>query len=198
MTPFAIRKRLRAFVEKRLTPTPAPVSQHEPVPVPAPLVKKERNWELSTQAELVDHIISHFHESLRRDLPALVDAATRLEREHAQHAQVPEGLAETLATLSSELQGHMLKEENVLFPMLRSGRRGGVDMPIRMMLRDHEDHDANLARIRDLTRNLTVPADASAAWGKLYADLAAFETELHQHIYLENNILFARATGGDD
>lgn len=199
MTPFAIRKRLRALVEKRLAPAssaPAPTVAHAPAVVTAPPAKKERSWELSTQAELVDHIVSHFHEGLRRDLPVLVDAAMRLEREQAQHPQVPAGLADTLATMSSELQGHMLKEENVLFPILRRGARGGVDMPIRMMQRDHEEHDANLERIRALTANLTAPADASVAWKKLYADLVTFETELHQHIYLEDNILFARAAGG--
>jgi len=85
----------------------------------------------------------------------------------------------------------------MLFPVLRRGTRGGgsVDMPIRMMEREHVGHDAELERIREATGNLKLPDGASPAWTELYAGLAALERDLRQHIYLENNILFARATG---
>jgi regulator of cell morphogenesis and NO signaling len=173
---------------------PTPPSEAAPEPV---VVKvKQPNWEQRTQAELVDHIVGHFHARLRVDLPALIDAARRIEREHATHPAVPAQLADELATLHSELEGHMHKEETVLFPMLRSGARGGqLSMPIRMMERDHEGHDAGLERIRQRTGGLEAPADASPAWIELYAALERLESELHQHIYLENNILFARASG---
>jgi regulator of cell morphogenesis and NO signaling len=168
-------------------------------PEVTPIVEKKPNWELRSQAELVDHIVAHYHAGLRRDLPALVEAARRIEREHAAHAAVPSGLADELAELASELESHMRKEETVLFPMLRTGRRGGpLDMPIRMMERDHEDHDERLDRIRRHTASFTPPADASEAWKALYSGLATLETDLRQHIYLENNILFARAAGERD
>lgn len=191
MTPFGIRKRLRAAFDKAVRPPPpkAPAAV-----APSAPIKKEKTWEMSSQAELVDHIVSHHHEGLRRDLPALVNVAMRLEREQAQNPAVPRGLAETLMTMSSELEGHMLSEESSLFPMLSSGTRGGpVDMQLRMMDRDHADHAKHLERIRKQTANLTAPADASAEWSKLYADLVTLEAELRQHIYLEDNILFARA-----
>lgn len=183
--------RFRRPAEAAPTPTPA-----APEVSPAPVVEKKVNWELRTQAELVEHIVSHYHANLRRDLPALIDAARRIEREHAAHAAAPRGLADELASFASELESHMVKEETVLFPMLRTGARGGqLDMPIRMMERDHDDHAAGLERIREHTANLTAPSDASAAWLELYRGLATLETDLHQHIYLENNILFARASG---
>lgn len=185
-------------VEHLRTPAPpaAPATAAPPEAVPEPVVEKKPNWELRTQAELVDHIVNHYHAALHRDLPKLVEAARRIEREHAEHPAVPRGLADELAAFASELESHMLKEETVLFPMLRTGARGGqLDMPIRMMERDHDAHADGLERIRERTSNLTAPADASAAWVELYTGLAALETDLHQHIYLENNILFARAAG---
>lgn len=208
MTPFAIRKRVRAALARAVdltrearglttAKTSAAVRPPPPKAVakPAP-VKKERSWELSSQADLVEHIVSHHHEGLRRDLPALVDVAMRLEREQAKHPAVPRGLADTLMTMSSELEAHMLSEESSLFPILSAGaRRGALDMQIRMMARDHDDHAKHLERIRKETANLTAPADASAEWIKLYADLVTLEAELRQHIYLEDNILFARAGG---
>lgn len=174
---------------------PSPAMRAAVAP-PAP-AKKERNWELCSQAELIDHLVSHHHEGLRRDLPALVAEAKRIEREQAQHPAVPRGLADTLAALSSELESHMLSEESSVFPALRTGtRRGPIDMEIRMMGRDHDDHARHLERIRAQTANLTAPADASTDWAKLYADLVTLEAELRRHIDLEDGILFARAAGG--
>ncbi len=185
--------RFRTPTSTAPAPAPAPAA---PEVVPEPVVEKKINWELRTQAELVEHIVNHYHARLHRDLPTLVEAARRIEREHAGHAAVPRGLSDELASFASELESHMLKEETVLFPMLRGGARGGqLDMPIRMMERDHDSHADGLERIRQCTSNLTAPADASAAWSDLYAQLMTLETDLHQHIYLENNILFARATG---
>lgn len=215
--PEVVRDVLRR-IDQRLTGSPAPATASAPAPAtnapatngavattnvapePAPKpVAKKTNWELRSSAELVDHIISHFHEGLRRDLPPLSDAARRVQRENAQHPAVPKQLADELAELYADLDGHMIKEETVLFPELRTGARGGqLDMPIRMMERDHEGHDQRLERIREETSNLTPPADASDAWKDLYAKLAQLEADLREHIYLEDNILFARAMGDRD
>ena len=203
--PDTARGMLRRLREAyRATRTTAPASAAtSPTPTAAasiaePTVRepKPKNWELSSQAELVDHIEQHYHAGLRRDLPTLIEAARKVERDHAHHPAVPAGLTDVLAAFADELESHMLKEETMLFPVLRNGTRGGaIDMPMRMMEREHDSHDDQLDRIRDLTGNLNVPGDASAAWTALYAGLTTLETELRQHIYLENNVLFARATG---
>lgn len=208
MTPFGIRKRIHtALAEARdlvrgardlAAAQPPPAGDVRATAASAAAAsmsgKRERNWELSNQAELIDHIVSHYHEGIRRDLPSLVDVAKRLEREQAQHAAVPVGLADTLETMYAELAAHMLSEEDSLFPELSGGaRRGSIDMQVRMMERDHDDHAKHLAHIREQTANLTAPHDASAEWKKLYADLVALEVDLRQHIYLEDSILFARA-----
>jgi regulator of cell morphogenesis and NO signaling len=193
-------RRLRAYRDKRSETHAAPA--HPPAPAPAaataePVRPRKQNWELRSQAELVDHIEQHYHAGLRRDLPTLIDAARKIEREHASHAAVPSGLSDLLAELHAELESHMLKEETMLFPVLRTGSRGGqLDMPMRMMEREHDNHADQLGRIRALTHDLALPDDASPAWTTLYAGLATLETDLQQHIYLENNILFARASGG--
>jgi regulator of cell morphogenesis and NO signaling len=175
--------------------TGAAAAPAQPTP-PAP-VKREQNWEMRSQAEIIEHIESHYHAALRRDLPELIKAARRLEREQVQHPAVPHELTDTLEELASELESHMFTEENSLFPTLRTGGRGGpIDMQVRMMARDHGGHTASLGRIRKQTANLTAPADASPEWIKLYADLTALESDLREHIYLEDNILFARAGGG--
>ena len=74
-----------------------------------------------SQADLVVHVVDRYHESLRRDVPALVAAARKVERVHADKPDVPLGLADALEELWTDLQQHMTKEEEVLFPMLSRG-----------------------------------------------------------------------------
>lgn len=151
------------------------------------------SWETRSQTELADHIEEHYHAALRRDVPPLITAARRVEKVHAQKPSVPAGLADVLEAFWVEMQSHMAKEENVLFPMLRWGAQGqGIYMPVRVMQHEHDEHAKTLARIRELTGDLAIPPEACATWSALYLALASLETELMQHIHLENNILFLR------
>lgn len=151
-------------------------------------------WEERPSAELIDHIEERYHARHRRDLPALLAAARRVERVHAGKPDVPVGLADHLAALAEELEQHMRKEEQVLFPMLRQGARGeAIYMPVRVLESEHDGHGQMLARVRALTSDLTIPAHACATWSALYRGLEALEADLMQHVHLENNVLFARA-----
>lgn len=155
------------------------------------------SWEECPSDELVDHILETYHERLRRDVQPLIDAARKVERVHADKPAVPVGLADELTEFWVELQQHMLKEERVLFPMLRMGVRGAqVYMPVRVMEYEHDAHAEALARIRELTGDLQIPPHACATWTALYHGLRTLEAELMEHIHLENNVLFPRA-GGD-
>ena len=112
---------------------------------------------------------------------------------HADKPAAPLGLADVLVEFWTEMQQHMLKEERVLFPMLRAGMRGGqVYMPVRVMEHEHDAHAEHLATIRALTGDLQIPAHACATWTALYRGLRALEAELMEHIHLENNVLFRR------
>jgi regulator of cell morphogenesis and NO signaling len=151
-------------------------------------------WDRQPAAALADHIESHYHAVLRRDLPALVAAARRVERVHAGKPAVPAGLGDLLEDFAEDMERHMVKEETVLFPLIRRGARGeAVYMPVRVMESEHDAHGRQLARIRELTGDLQPPAHACATWTALYRGLAALEAELMEHIHLENNVLFARA-----
>lgn len=152
-------------------------------------------WELRPNADLVDHIVSRYHEGLRRDLPGLLEAARKVERVHADKPAVPAGLANELDELWQEMQQHMMKEERVLFPMLRMGARGPqVYMPVRVMEHEHDSHAVYLRRIRELTGDLVPPPHACATWRALYHGLQRIENEMMEHIHLENNVLFPRAS----
>lgn len=139
---------------------------------------------------LIDHILARFHAVHREQLPELIRMARRVEAVHRDHPQVPAGLAAHLEHMEQELLDHMAKEENVLFPMLKSGGNPFVPQPIAMMRHEHVSHGAELARLLALAYDMVPPAGACNTWRALYAGLQQFHDDLIQHIHLENNLLF--------
>jgi len=151
-------------------------------------------WDTKPLPDLIDFILTRYHEPLRSDLPALLEAARRVERVHSKKPSCPHGLASHLEQLDAELRQHLAKEEQVLFPTIRSGSGGAhVHMPVRVMMQEHDDHGANLQRLRELATDFSPPPEACATWRALYAGLEKLEGELMEHIHLENNVLFPRA-----
>lgn len=153
-------------------------------------------WDQAPISDLIDHILVRFHEDHRRELPRLLAMARKVESVHADKASCPHGLAEHLAFMTSEMELHMQKEEQVLFPLLRSGAGRMAGAPIQAMEAEHEDHGVNLERLRQLAHQYEPPADACATWQALYLGLSELERDLMEHISLENNALFPRALRG--
>jgi regulator of cell morphogenesis and NO signaling len=152
-------------------------------------------WDERPLDELIDHIITRFHEPLSQELPRLVELARKVEEVHADKPACPFGLANLLEQVWQAVQSHLAKEEQILFPIIRDGRGGWAHGPVQAMLLEHEDHGQNLRRIRVLTSDLTPPAEACETWREMYRSLESFEAELMEHIHLENNVLFLRALG---
>lgn len=141
---------------------------------------------------IIEHIVSRYHDGLREELPQLVAMAKRVEHRHGDKEECPQGLADHLARTEAELREHLAKEERVLFPMIRAGANESTRGPISVMAREHEDHGTALRINRELTGDLIPPAVACATWRALYLRLVQLETDLMDHIHIENNILFPR------
>ena len=146
--------------------------------------------EAQEPAALIDHILARYHEVHRAQLPELIRMARRVEAVHRDHPQVPHGLADYLDGMEQELLSHMLKEEQVLFPMLKAGGNAFVVQPIAMMRHEHTDHGEALERLAALTNDATPPEGACNTWRALYAGIAQLSEDLINHIHLENNVLF--------
>ena len=146
-------------------------------------------------AELIDHIISRYHEVHRAQLPELIRMARRVEAVHRGTPNVPAGLADALEAMQEELLSHMHKEEAVLFPLLRTGGHALAHQPIGMMRAEHTDHGEALEHIASLTGDITPPPQACNTWRALYAGLAQLREDLISHIHLENNVLFPQFEG---
>jgi len=142
--------------------------------------------------ELIAYILERFHTGHRRDLPGLIVLARKVESVHGRHPEAPQGLADFLDEVAENLEEHMQKEEQILFPMLRSGGHPMIGRPIAMMRAEHDDHAGSLDNILALTNGLTVPQGACGSWRALYEGLGELSAELKEHIRIENEILFPR------
>lgn len=140
--------------------------------------------------ELTRYIEARYHALHREHLPVLAQMADRIEEVHFGEDHVPQGLATVLERMMGEMEEHMGKEELILFPAIREGGMPGIENPIAVMRADHDDHAAEIAEIRRLTADLTLPEGACGTWRALYRGLAEFLGDLEVHISLENDVLF--------
>jgi regulator of cell morphogenesis and NO signaling len=165
------------------------------------------DWSKRSMTDLVHHIATAHHGYLREALPNLAHLIAKVERAHGdRHPELHE-LQRIFSAFWGDLELHMLKEEEVLFPMcaaLEGPARapavfchGSVQYPIRAMVQEHEDAGKHLAEMRRVTHDFTPPHDACGSYGAMLAGLAELEADMHRHVHKENNILFPRAIAAE-
>jgi regulator of cell morphogenesis and NO signaling len=156
----------------------------------APREENTPDWAAMDRAELCDEIERRWHRPLHAELPLLDALARKVASVHgARHPEL-HTVEATLTSLCGELERHMWKEEHVLFPLIRA-RGAAPEPPLRVMRHEHHEAGAALAQLRALTNDYVAPADGCASYRELMVRLAGLERDLHAHIHVENNILFA-------
>ena len=169
----------------------------------APASQDFNNWELDF---LADYIVNTHHRYVNDTLPILNEISAKVASVHGvAHPEVVE-IANLFKGVENELLSHMPKEEQILFPYIKemvTAKRdtqapppaafGSIENPIRMMEAEHTSTGDNMKKIRELSGNFVPPEDACASYTYLYNKLEEFEKDLHQHIHLENNILFPKS-----
>ncbi|MEO8568732.1 MAG: iron-sulfur cluster repair di-iron protein [Ginsengibacter sp.] len=155
---------------------------------------------------LCDYIVNTHHSYVRKTLPDIMAYGKKVMQVHGdQHPELLR-IYQLIEEVNAELSAHMIKEEQVLFSYIKElvGAKNNskllhatqfktVQNPINMMEMEHELVGKNLAEIRELSNDYTLPGDACASYNLLYNLLNEFEEDLHLHIHLENNILFPKA-----
>lgn len=152
--------------------------------------------------ELVEHIERLHHAYLHTELPRLEAMVTKVAKVHGDKEPRLAQVRDLFLALSAELATHLMKEEQVLFPMIRQLEASGtlpqfhcgrVANPIHRMEFEHDEAGATLAQLRQLTDDYTPPEWACNTYRALFDALAYFEQDMHQHVHKENNVLFPQA-----
>ena len=168
--------------------------------------REDRAWQTESLGDLVSHITNTHHKYTREEISRLGPLFAKVCSVHgANHPELLQ-LRDVFAGLSQELATHLMKEEMVLFPYIIRMEEaviekalilpppfGTVQNPVSMMEHEHDSAGNALRTLREISRGYTTPRDACISYQTLYKALADLEADLHQHIHLENNILFPRA-----
>jgi len=156
--------------------------------------------------ELITHILDTHHVFTKTEMDRLQSLTDKVLNAHGGNHPELIHLSELWLRLCADLKPHMFKEEQVLFPYIMAMTRaadgnapvpfapfGTVNNPVRMMMREHDTAGQILRDMRAVTSDYKVPPDACVSYKTLYEALENFEKDLHQHIHLENNVLFPKA-----
>lgn len=159
-----------------------------------------------TLTELIDYIIDKHHVFTREEMDRINALLEKVCSKHGENHPEVVSVRTLFHNLCDDLKPHMFKEEAVLFPYIRAMEQaisretalpfapfGTVNNPVRMLMTEHDTAGDILRELRAATTDYAAPADACMSYRALYAALEGFERDLHQHIHLENNILFPRA-----
>jgi len=165
---------------------------------PQPIVT---DWSKEPLTALCDHIQKSHHGYLREALPRLTALTEKVAERHGSRDKRLIELKNLYPTFRSNLEEHMAKEEDILFPAIRSLEgRGPIDSlaygiaePIKVMLADHDNAGAALDQLRELTDGYVASPDACNTRRAMLDAFSELETDMHQHVHKENNILFPRA-----
>ena len=163
------------------------------------------HYENMSLTQLADYIVMTHHSYVKKEMPAILGYLEKVATKHGDRHPEMVKVLELFATVKEEMGQHMQKEELILFPRIKEVEQQlakGNEIiinnsfllsPISIMEEEH-DHAGNLlAEIRQLTNDYNPPADACTTFKLSFAALQTFEQDLHQHVHLENNILFPKA-----
>ncbi|HKH59821.1 MAG TPA: iron-sulfur cluster repair di-iron protein [Flavitalea sp.] len=154
--------------------------------------------------QLAEYIVLTHHDYVKRELPLIYSYLQKVASRHGDRHPELLAVLNAFLELQEDMIQHMEKEEIILFPRIRmielyshdnsevQLNRLYLESPITVMEQEHENAGDLLSQMRELTNNYSLPADACTTYKLCFAALKAFEMDLHQHIHLENNILFPK------
>lgn len=152
--------------------------------------------------QLINHIVANHHAYIREYSPIIKEHVERVAFKHGDRFPWMKEVAEDFTLVYTDLLNHMQKEEQILFPRIAHLELQGstqvsanylLSAPINAMEAEHEEAGQYMQRIKELTNNFTPPENACTTHRVSLLELKAFEENLHQHVHLENNLLFVKA-----
>lgn len=167
----------------------------------------ELEWlKTASLRSLIEYIIEKHHVYTRQEIENLLPLMEKVASRHGETRPELYELATVFQELCNDLAPHLIKEERILFPYIGQLERavandekvnfppfGTIRHPVSLMMTEHDTAGDLLREMREISMEYRLPEEACPSFTALYNRLEAFEKDLHQHIHLENNLLFPRA-----
>jgi len=168
--------------------------------------QSSENWIDKSLNELMNHIVIAHHAFCRQEVAKLSSLFKEVIGKHTKDYPELKQMGALFAAMAKELQMHLVKEEQTLFPYIARVEEavqqnspvswpafGTVENPIRMMVLEHDQTGQELSQIRRLSNGYTPPSGAPESLAALYNSLRAFDLDMNEHIHAEDHLLFPRA-----
>jgi regulator of cell morphogenesis and NO signaling len=167
---------------------------------------QEANWGRAPLADLTKHILEKHHNYVRRAVPRVTALLAKVKARHGEGHPELAAIEKEFLRLGEEMYAHMQKEEQILFPYIEKLERATegreqleppffqtVRHPVHVMMKERDSAGQALHEMRRLSSGYKTPAEACGSYREAYRSLEEFESDMHAHVHLENNILFPRA-----
>ena len=166
-----------------------------------PAEKRPSEFNQMSLTELSEYIVRVHHNYVKQNMPQIFNYTLKIATKHGETFPFMKEVHLLFSQLKEEMEHHMLKEERILFPRIKllelniseNTNAAYLKAPIDMMEEEHDKAGTIMQKVRDLTNNYTAPEQACTTFRMTLDALKAFEEDLHQHVHLENNILFPKA-----
>ncbi|NLP33798.1 MAG: iron-sulfur cluster repair di-iron protein [Clostridiales bacterium] len=159
----------------------------------------DTNWREANLDEFVDHIVNKHHGYLWKEMPEIGQLTTLILKVHGLHHPELSKVHKLFHTVKMDLEGHLTKEETLQYPAIRkfieSKSKEDLDEAVRIIkeLEDEHTEAGNILKdLRAVTNDYEIPEDVCGTFVNTYQKLQEMESDLFEHIHLENNILFPR------
>ncbi|MBU5483595.1 iron-sulfur cluster repair di-iron protein [Clostridium sp. MSJ-11] len=163
------------------------------------LIKEEVDWLNISYNDLIDYIVNKHHGFLNEELPIVSELTTKILRVHGENHPELSKVYKLFHNLKMELEEHLIKEEEIVFPLIKKyekeGSKEALDNAIKIIEELEAEHTGAgdiLKELRKITHNYEVPKDGCNTYKYTYDKLQEIELDLFNHIHLENNIMFPR------
>ena len=164
------------------------------------------DFEKMNLTQLADYIVQTHHAYVKNEMPQIQAYLEKVSSKHGERHPELYKIFQTFSAVKEEMEGHMKKEELILFPRIKELQKLAdnenanlqlnityLQSPITVMEQEHDHAGSLLNDIRILSNDYTPPQDGCTTYRLSFAALKAFELDLHHHVHLENNLLFPRA-----
>ena len=157
-----------------------------------------KDWRKEKPSTLIKHIVETHHEFTKNQLKEIDTLLFKVLKVHFKnHGEELLKVHKYFGTLKTELEEHLIKEEENLFPLIETfeiTKEGSVLSEIHQVIKNTEDeHDAAgniIKELEKITRDFNAPVGACTSFKLVYTKLHDLEKDLFIHIYLENSVLF--------
>lgn len=160
---------------------------------------RRKDWRQSSSSHLMDHIVDTHHAYLLKELPLLSEFVTKVLRVHGEAHPELRQLHTLFHRMKMELEQHLITEEEAVFPLIRHAEQTGTAddrmkaaATIQELEAEHSAVGDLLREMRELTHDYRLPEGACRTYALTFQILEEMESDIFEHVHLENNILFPR------